>query len=184
VDRRSYLRSLSTPRQGVSYNRETIEMDYRYEPSKVYHEWLLEFEHLKTEFGGVAQLEKLEVARRQLREVIWMFFHERDAISIHTLVAAAHQILDDLARQKGLPSIRHNPLMHKDKKKIWINNLNRIQNFFKHADRNPQDKIMFHPAISCYFITDAIQLYNRLSPNSPLPEAVLYIVLDDQVFCS
>jgi hypothetical protein len=120
------------------------------------------------------KLGKLEVAKRQLREAIWLFFHERDAISIHTLVAAAHQILDDLAKPKGIESIRRISIIRSEKKKFWIDILNEAQNFFKHADKDPEATLDFNPELQLFFIIDAIQLYATLSAYSPFPEATLY----------
>jgi hypothetical protein len=122
----------------------------------------------------VDNLGKLEVARRQLREAIWLFFHERDAITIHTVAAAAHQILDDLARLKGIESIRHNSAVRKDREKFWIKILNATQNFSKHADKDPEGTLDFNPELQHFFIIDAIQLYAHLSSYSPFPEAILY----------
>jgi hypothetical protein len=120
------------------------------------------------------KLGKLEVAKRQLREAIWLFFHERDAISIHTLVAAAHQILDDLAKSKGIESIRRISIIPSEKQKFWIDTLNEAQNFFKHADKHPEATLDFNPELQYFFIRDAIQLYANLTAYSPFPEAILY----------
>jgi len=38
----------------------------------------------------MATITKLEAARRHLDQAIRLFFEERDALSIHTLVSAAH----------------------------------------------------------------------------------------------
>jgi hypothetical protein len=46
-------------------------------------------------------LTKLEVAKRQLRAAIWLVFHEQNAVAVHTVVAAVHQIVDDLCQHLG-----------------------------------------------------------------------------------
>jgi hypothetical protein len=117
---------------------------------------------------------KLDVARRQLIEAIWLFFHERDTIAIHTIITAAHTILEDLAILKGIESIRHNSEIRQEKKPSWIKILNTTQNFFKHADKDPDGILDFNPELQRFFIRDAIQLYANLSPYSPFPEAILY----------
>jgi ribosomal protein S7 len=48
---------------------------------------------------------KLEVAERQLRVAIRLFFERRDMIAVHTLAAAAQGVLRDLGRRKGFMSI-------------------------------------------------------------------------------
>src|SRR5688572_12649416 len=45
---------------------------------------------------------KLEAAERQLWVAIRLFFERRDAIAVHTLAAAAHSVLVDLARPRGV----------------------------------------------------------------------------------
>ena len=47
-------------------------------------------------------IDKVDAARRQLESAITMFFEKWDVISQHTLVSAAHGILYDLGRQRGI----------------------------------------------------------------------------------
>jgi len=47
-------------------------------------------------------LTKLEVAQRQLRQGIRMFFQRADAIALHTVASAAYAILSDLCGHKGI----------------------------------------------------------------------------------
>ena len=58
--------------------------------------------------GTQARVTKLDVVRRQLAAAIGLFFAESDAIAVHTLVAAAHQILVDLGQRKGIQSVVKN----------------------------------------------------------------------------
>lgn len=57
---------------------------------------------------------KIEAASRQLREAILLFFEERDAIAIHTIVASAHQILSDVGKRKGVQSAVKNAAARRD----------------------------------------------------------------------
>ena len=47
------------------------------------------------------QISKIESARRQLDCAIELWFLDKDEVSIHTLVAAAHQIIHDIKVQRG-----------------------------------------------------------------------------------
>ena len=47
------------------------------------------------------QISKLAAAQRQLDAAIRMFFQREDELAIHTLTAAAFQILRDLAKKRG-----------------------------------------------------------------------------------
>jgi hypothetical protein len=48
---------------------------------------------------------KLEAAQRQLDTAIELWFRDGDAVSIHTLVGAAYQILYDPNKKRGGPDV-------------------------------------------------------------------------------
>lgn len=48
------------------------------------------------------RLSKLDAARRQIESAIWLWFLDADIVSVHTLSAAAHHILRDLAEHRGV----------------------------------------------------------------------------------
>lgn len=124
---------------------------------------------------AVHKIGKLDAARRQLNVSIRLFFERRDVIAIHTLAAAAHQILSDLAAERGqdiLGIIKNNPLLRPEKKKEWIESVNFAQNFFKHADRDPSEILEFRTAITPFFLLDAVQLYGQLTGGLPTEQYV------------
>ena len=47
------------------------------------------------------QISKIEAARRQLDCAIELWFCDKDEVSIHTLAAAAYQIIHDLKMKRG-----------------------------------------------------------------------------------
>jgi hypothetical protein len=49
----------------------------------------------------IVRLSKIEVARRQIESAIWLWFVDDDIVSVHTLAAAAHRTLVDLAHLWG-----------------------------------------------------------------------------------
>lgn len=107
---------------------------------------------------------KLCASERQLKEAIRLFFEQRDSISIHTLAGAAHEVLRDLSKKKGLPSsLKDHSIIRPDRKKEWIKLLNEAQNFFKHADRDHAKEYEFHPVITHHFLWDAIDMYLQLT---------------------
>jgi hypothetical protein len=82
---------------------------------------------------------KLDVARRQIVEAIRLFFERRDPIAIHTLAAAAHQVLVDLAHRNGkarsiLKGAKGSVLAEDAE---YLRSINFPFNYFKHADRDP-----------------------------------------------
>ena len=56
---------------------------------------------------GVEHLTKLDVAERELREAIWLLFHDRNAVAVHTLATSALAILEDIADQRGMETLRN-----------------------------------------------------------------------------
>lgn len=81
---------------------------------------------------------KLDAAHRQLDCAIQLWTHERDAVSIHTLACAAHQIVADLARQRGVnfETIYNTPAVKNEYRREFIKVAKKDMNFFKHADED------------------------------------------------
>ena len=112
----------------------------------------------------VDKINKLDAARRQLVEAIWLFFHRRDPVAIHTLVGASHQLLYDLAKAKDFKSfIKDFPALRPERKKDWIAIINKAQNFFKHANKDPSDEFDFRQEFTRFLLIDALDLYRQLA---------------------
>lgn len=117
------------------------------------------------------KVDKITAAIRQLEMAIELFFNDRDEISVHTLAAAAFEILKDIANQKGISfSTRQkfdlllketDPEMHKALVDAW----NRPQNYFKHADRDASMVHDFNPGFSGVIMYEAVNLFHALTGN-------------------
>ena len=108
----------------------------------------------------VMRLTKIEVAEKQLREAIRLFAEGRDPVTVQTVVGAAHQVLTDLARKNGFGSvIKDSSYVRPEKKKEWITLVNSAQNFFKHADLDPEAVLDFRPAFTKFLLFDAVEMY-------------------------
>lgn len=108
---------------------------------------------------------KIGAARSQLLEAINLFFEEHDPVSIHTLVGASLQILNDHISDRG--RVWDNNLILHDEaiyikegyRKYWHDKLNEAKNFFKHADRDlkiGKSTIEFETDLNQIFIFEAI----------------------------
>ena len=125
--------------------------------------------------GKVEHVTKLEAAERQLRTAIKLFFESGDPISIATLSAAAQGILRDLAQVRGMGSLLHdNPLVREERRSEWINILNRSQNFFKHADRDPDEALEFRHEFVRLQLLDAAVLHRELTGKF-VRESLVYV---------
>ena len=89
--------------------------------------------------GKLPAITKLEAARRQIDFAIAQHFSEGDPFAVHTVIAAAFGILRALAKRKGNLRIEHafTDLIRPDMENQFWNFLNRVSNFLKHADRDP-----------------------------------------------
>jgi hypothetical protein len=113
-------------------------------------------------------LDKFEAAKLQIISAIKMFFFDWDAVSQHTLTGAAHQILYDISKKecKNI-SIKDSPLIKENKRKEFINAVNKPQNFFKHADKDHKNKLLFKYKGTQIYLFDALRMYILLS-NCPM----------------
>jgi hypothetical protein len=117
---------------------------------------------------------KIGAARSQLLEAIRLFFEQRDAVSIHTLVCASMQILHDHI-DEGV-AWDNNLLFHYDSiyiddefRKEWKNHINDPANFFKHADndlKKGRDEIEFNSTMTSFFILESIRCLKILEEES------------------
>lgn len=122
------------------------------------------------------KITKLEAAIRQLKEVIMMHFERKDPVAIHTVASAASMILFNLAEYKKVESIiRNSTLLKPEMKKEWNAALNKPQNFFKHADKDPDGEIEFDPYLTELFILESCLTAEQLM-GKPMIETTIYII--------
>jgi len=111
-------------------------------------------------FSAEVIVDKMEAARLQLESSITMFFNNWDVVSQNTLVCAAYGILYDLARQRGVKgSIKDSPLVDPEERKDFLNGMNYPQNYFKHADRDGETKLIFRYHGTHLLLFDGLRLF-------------------------
>jgi hypothetical protein len=92
-----------------------------------------------------------------------LFFNDEDCISIHTVTSAVHGVIRDLAKKRGInKSIKDSPLIADESRKKYQRAFNLPQNYFKHADKDPNLKMLFRYNLTPFYIFDAIVLYVAL----------------------
>ena len=125
-------------------------------------------------------LSKFEVARRQLRTAIRLFFLESDPVSIETLAGAAHGVLRGMARGTNVQSFLHDSDVIKQQfRKEWINILHQSQNFFKHAGRDADALLEYNPEWVRFALLETCLLFRHLAAHKDfkqeqLKEAIIY----------
>jgi hypothetical protein len=107
----------------------------------------------------ILELTKLDAARRQLHTAIALWFTNGDPVSIHTLAAAAYEIIH-IVTKKRMPTrqrLLFDSLSFTDDERKPINNkLRSFANFFKHADKDADAILRFNPSISEGFIVYSV----------------------------
>lgn len=120
------------------------------------------------------KITKLGAAERQLRIAIRLFFERADLIAVHTLAAAATQVLVDVGKSRGVTSpFRDNDIIRPEKKKEWTIILNEAQNFFKHADRDPGGMLDFYPDATPFHIFEGVLMHNAITKGY-FPETLVF----------
>lgn len=113
---------------------------------------------------------KLDAAKRQLETFIRLYFSSGDPVAMHTLAAAAFNVIRDLNKKRGgAPTIQEKlfdnvrPEHHKSLRE----KLAEAQNFFKHADRDHDATLEFNPEFAKLIAMDACSKYTELTGESP-----------------
>lgn len=112
---------------------------------------------------------KLDAAKRQLESAILLYFNYCDPISIHTLVAASYNVLRDLnEKRKGELMLKDCWQFLDDKEaKTFRRQVNGAENFFKHADKDPNGAYKFDPQWSEVLLMEASRKYLQLTQEQP-----------------
>lgn len=133
---------------------------------------------------NINTISKSTAAIRQLNTAIYMFFDNKDDISIHTLAGAAGEILRTLVKVRGKDlsntMIENEHIKAMTKKEVF-NLINAYKNFFKHADKDPEGTINFHPIMNHYHIIDSIILLTRLDYKHT-PETLTFLMWFDSKY--
>jgi hypothetical protein len=119
---------------------------------------------------------KVDIASRQIREAIRLFFERRDEIAIYTIVASSHQILVDLGNSMGVTSfVKNTAALRKEEVQSFLKTINYPYNFFKHADRDPDGTINLGPLkeLTPDLLLDAVVMLQRVAGRIPT-EAKIY----------
>ena len=90
---------------------------------------------------------------------ITLWFKDEDPVSVHTLVFAAYEVFHSVSKKRN-PNRRDllfDTLWIKDEyRKDWYKIIKKPDYFFKHADRDPEGVLDFHPDMNEWFILYAV----------------------------
>ncbi|MDQ6808323.1 MAG: hypothetical protein M3Z64_02690 [Verrucomicrobiota bacterium] len=121
------------------------------------------------------QLTKIDCAKRQLETAIRLYFTRGDPVSIHTLASAAYSIVHDLNKQRGgAAMVRDCEIIKPQFKEMVRRKLTEHQNFFKHADRDPEKTVEFNPELTEGFLAESCIKYYQLT-REKVPALHIYV---------
>jgi len=113
------------------------------------------------------QVDKIEAARRQLKTAVWLYFVGADPLSVHTLAAAARQVLEDANTHRGgkpmLVSGKVLELLKPELHGAFQRIFRSSANFLKHAKKDPDDVLRFRPEETEFLLVEACLTYWELS---------------------
>jgi hypothetical protein len=115
------------------------------------------------------ELSKLQVACRQLETAVSLYFMGGDPVSIHTLAAAAYNVLADVsAKYGGVPMLKRLvERLDPERARDLRHRLNEAGNFFKHADRDADLQYQFNPEISEFLMLESCEKYMEMTRQQP-----------------
>jgi len=109
--------------------------------------------------GTVLKVSKLDAGRRQLRTAITLWFTDGDPVSVHALAFAAYEIFHFVSKKRD-PYRRYLLLdtdwIKDEFRRDWEKLIKKNVNFFKHADRDPDDIAELDVDMNEFFIAYAI----------------------------
>jgi hypothetical protein len=121
----------------------------------------------------IVRLNKTDVARRQIDASIRLFFSAEEPIAVHSVIAAGLTIVKDLCRHRGDIDSFNGWVLPDAEKKLW-RTINESANFFKHADKDPNEIHEFNPEWTEDLILTAAKWFRDLG-NSASPEMDAYL---------
>lgn len=117
------------------------------------------------------EITRKDAIERQLNTAIWLWFHEGEVVSIHTLACSALKIAHDIAKRLRKPTAMLIDGLNERDRELGKKAME-AQNFFKHAHNDPDAVLDFNPDITPYHIYDALVLYRdiyqEISPHMEL----------------
>jgi len=130
------------------------------------HNWYPSIEYFKEAIMQSIKMAKLDAARRQLETAIALFFDNGDPVAIHTLACAAYDVIDNVNHSRGGKEMFVKRRYTRLPGRLSRGALNSVQNFFKHADIDPEGELEFFPEMTEPIMADACNTYIELTGES------------------
>lgn len=106
-------------------------------------------------------LTRKAIACGQLESAIYLWFLEKDVVSIHTLASAALEVINGVGPKERPQSIIWGNVrrLPKAERAMVTNKVTKAQNLFKHASKDASCRFRFPPEISEFVMYDGVRSY-------------------------
>jgi hypothetical protein len=123
---------------------------------------------------ALEEVTKSGAAARQLRAAIRLYFQDGDTLAVHTIAGAAHGVLCNLSKRRIAPqaAAESSSLTHPD---FVATMVNKAKNFLKHADRDPDERLIFNSDWTDFLLYEAISLHLPVVRTLPLEHGLFLI---------
>jgi hypothetical protein len=117
-------------------------------------------------------ISKMDAVRAQLDAAIEIYFTSDNPIAVHSLTAAAYNILRDIARKEASehPFLKTSFVNEypEEQRKAIRDVLNHPENFLKHADRDADSNLNLNPEMTEMRLMDALAYFRDKDLRNPL----------------
>jgi hypothetical protein len=104
--------------------------------------------------GKVIAVSRPDAIARLLDTAVWLWFFEKDPLSIHLLVVAAYNCLDDMGKKTGKAP--------RFKEAVSPDHFSQAYDFLRHASSEATAHIAFPPAMNALILFDAAHSFERI----------------------
>jgi hypothetical protein len=117
----------------------------------------------------VLTISKLEAAERQLMVAVELYFQNGDEVATHTLSSAAHSVVRGISKVRGRGTSKEavEELLTAEGQKAFHDAWVRAENFFKHANKDPDGVLDFDPKETEIILFDAVSYFMVLTGRQP-----------------
>jgi hypothetical protein len=129
--------------------------------------------------AGIIEYELTKLDEQLIRSAVWQFFEDAHPVPVYLLACSAREILTTIGDKAGVETNLHAIARKRGYKlEALIKNVHAFAGFFKHADRNPTEKLCFRENEVDHVLMIACDDFGRITTGMPV-EAQVY-----QAWCS
>jgi hypothetical protein len=119
------------------------------------------------------ELTKIDIAEALIRSAVRLFFQNEHPVPIYQLASSAREILTTVGEKVGVETLLHAIAKKRDVPvKALIDEAHKFAGRFKHADRNPTEKIKFTETEIDWVLLLACHDFGRVTGGMPVEAQV------------